>query len=259
MSQMPKIQVCIPIKNDAQHLPTFLEQIKKLSYPHELLKITWMYGRSVDNTLEIIQSFHKDNDFTFTIYKDPVYNNVTHSAMWMADVCNAFKQAWHGEEYALFLDVDLELLPENLVETLVKQNKDIIAPYIYVNEDNVKRFYDTYVFRYQGQKFSNLQVNEKEYDMFNPPFTKRKKPVELDSVGTCILIKSEPYIKVNWENPAPHYQFCKNARKLGYKVYALPSLEVYHKDVRNEPMHASVEYLISKGLLPQHILEKMKE
>jgi len=77
-------------------------------------------------------------------------------------------------------------------------------------------------------------------------------------VGTFFLIKRKVFLEVNWDNPVPHLQFNLNARKKGYKVYALPYLKIYHANIENlEAPHYPVEYYVQKGLLPASELEKI--
>ncbi len=254
--EWPRIMICLLTKNDAKYLPRFLETMSKLDYPKEKLRWVWIYGKSTDNTLEIILDFHKKHSYDFEIYEEFPIHMPVKSSLYLAELCNAFKDLYQDEEFVLFADTDIIRVPSNTLKELVKVKKDIVAPYVYV--EGTEQFFDTYVFRINGWKFEKVILNGKEYNLMNPPFKDAKEPVELDSVGTFLLIRGEVFKKVRWENPAPHLQFCKNARKLGYKVYALPYIKIYHANVLKEgEYHFPVEYYVMKGILPESELRKV--
>ena len=94
----------------------------------------------------------------------------------------------------------------------------------------------------------------------DPPFKEEKVPIQLDSVGTFYLIKAKVFKEVPFDNPCPAYQFCKNARKKGYTVWALPSLVIEHANVEGlETPHLPLEWYVSRRILPASELEKLKE
>jgi len=252
----PRIMICLLTKNDAKYLPRFLATMNKLDYPKTKLRWVWIYGKSKDNTLQIILDFHKKHSYKYEVYEEFPIHMPVRSSLYVAELCNAFKELYKDEEYVLFADTDVVQVPRNTLKEMVKVNKDIVAPYVYI--EGTKQFFDTYVFRINGYRFDKVVLNGKVYDSLNPPFKDEKKPVELDSVGTFILIKGEVFKRVRWENPAPHLQFCKNARKLGYKVYALPYIKIYHANVLKEgEYHLPVEYYVQRGVLPESELEKV--
>jgi len=256
MNKWPKIMVCLLTKNDGKYLPRFLESMSKLDYPKEKLRWVWIYGESVDNTLDIILKFHEEQPYKFEVYEEPVVDMPIRSSLYVAELCNEFKKLYRGEEFVLFADTDLVRIPKNTLKELVRVNKDIVAPYVYI--EGTKQFYDTYVFRVKGWRFDKAILDGKEYGPWNPPFKDKKEPVELDSVGTFLLIKSEVFKKVKWENPAPHLQFCRNARKKGFKVFALPYIKIYHANViQDGEFHYPVEYYVMRGVLPESELKKV--
>jgi len=255
--EWPRVMIALLTKNDAKFLPKFLEAMKKLDYPKDKLRWVWIYGRSIDNTLDIILGFHKKESYKYEIYEEPLIERPVSSSLYNAEFCNLFKEVYRGEDFVLFADTDVIEIPTSTLKEMVKLNLDIVAPYPYRREGNILVFYDTYIFRYKEWKFEHVEINGKVYDHLNPPFKDLKKPVELDSVGTFILMKGEVFKKVSWSNPAPHLQFCLSARKLGYKVYALPYLKVIHATLKDEAPHYPVEWYVSKGVLPSSELKKV--
>jgi len=255
--EWPSILVAILTKNDAKYLPKFLKAMKELDYPKDKLRWVWIYGKSIDNTLDIILNFHKKENYKFEIYEEPVIERLLPSSLYNAELCNAFKDFYKEEDFVLFADTDVIEIPKNTLKEMVKVNLDIVAPYPYLREGKRIRFYDSYVFRYKSWKFEHVEENGKVYDVYNPIFKDEKKPVELDSVGTFLLIKGEVFKKVKWSNPAPHLQFCLSARKLGFKVYGLPYLKIFHANVGGEEPHYPVEYYVRMKLVPASELGKV--
>ena len=256
----PKILICITSKNDALHLDKFLKEMENLDYPKENLRWVWMYGKSVDFTLQKILDFHKNHTYKYEIYEEPLFYNITRSSMWIADVCNAFKKTIQDEDFVLFPDTDICRIPKDTLTRLVEANKDVIAPYVWIDGTKPIRFFDTYAFRVKKQPYGRVVLEGKNYNAWNPPFKESKVPVKMDSVGTFILIRAEVFRQVSWENPAPHFQFCKNARKAGFTVWSLPSVNIYHANIeRTEKLHGSIEYFVATGVLDRSVLAKMKD
>jgi len=251
--------ICILAKNDAKYLPKFLEAMKNLDYPKDKLKWVWLYGKSVDDTLQIILDFHKKESYKFEVYEDPVFERLLPSALYNARLCNEFKKLYQGEEYILFPDSDIVELPPKTLKELIRADKDIVAPYVYRRtKDNKEVFYDTYVFRFHGWKFEHVEHEGIVYGYESPIFMALKEPVELDSVGSFFLIKSKVFQSISWDNPVPHLQFCNNAREAGFKVWALPYLKVYHANLdETEAPHFPLEWYVERGFLPQEELTKV--
>jgi len=252
--------IAILAKNDAKHLPRFLETMSKLDYPKNKLKWVWMYGKSIDSTLDLILEFHKKNpEYKYEVYEEPVFHNPTRSAMYIAVPCNEFRKLLTDEDFVLMVDTDIGVLPPETLQVLIKQGKDIIAPYPYIENSNPRQFYDTYVFRYANQRFENLVIDGKKYNAWNPPFENEKQPIQLDSVGTCWLTKANVFKEIAFDNPAPAYQFCKNARKAGYTVWTLPSLQIEHINIiGQEQPHFPLEWYVARGILPKEELGKLQ-
>lgn len=258
--QLPNIMICLLSKNEAKSLPQFFKAMEQLDYPKEKLRWVWMYGRSVDDTLSLIQEFHKKNSYKYEIYEEPVFERLLASSLYNARLCNEFKNLYKKEEFVLFIDSDVIEMPPETLKELVKVDKDIVAPYPYRKDSaGSEFFYDTYVFRFHGWKFERIEYQGKVFDYSNPIFKDEKKPVEIDSVGTCLLIKANVFLEVDWDNPVPHLQFCNKARSKGFKVWALPYLKIYHVDVTeiNESPHFPLEWYVMRGILPVEEMEKV--
>jgi len=237
----PRVMICLATKDDNKYANKFLEQWLHISYPKDKMKFIIIFGGKKPQEMIHFFTIH---DFMFEVYEEPSFNNIAMCSLWIADVYNHFKKFYNGEEFVLICDTDLSWLPSDLILRLIASDKDVVAPYIW-QEYAHSIFFDTYIFRYNNGKHFGT----------SPPFG--NKAIEMESVGSIFLVKGEVFNKVKWENPAPHLQFCKNARRQGYKVWALPHLGVRHADVRKE-YHPTVEDLVRNKVLPQEVLKKMR-
>ena len=246
--------LCLLTKNNARLLPQFFKAMEQLDYPKEKLRWVWMYGKSIDFTLKLILEFHaKHPEYKYQVYEEPPIERPIRSSLCNALLYEEFKSLWRGEPFILFLDTEIEEIPPNALKKLIKADKDIIAPYIYLSKSNL--FYSSYLFYLDGQRFDLIFKDGHRHTIADPPFKYEKEPVELDSVGTMVLIKSEAFLETQWANPIPFYQFCKNAKAKGLKVWAMPCIKVYHS--RIEDSRYLLEWYVAKGVLPETELSKI--
>jgi hypothetical protein len=147
---------------------------------------------------------------------------VAYSSAQIGAIYQDFQEAVKAsdEEYILLADADLMTMPSNLIPRLRALDKDIVAPYVYMRNCIPRMFYDSYVFRLNGYR----------YHPFRQPMN-NNQPINLDSVGTCFLVKRKPFLDVPNDNPYPHMKFCNDARKKGYEVWADPRINVIHLDL----------------------------
>jgi hypothetical protein len=251
VGEYPKILIVTPTKGDAHYLKRHIKAWENVDYPREKLRWVWIVGDSGDNTLSILEDYFSKRTWQCEIYAEPKFDNLTGNSMWIADVMNAARNAYRDEDFVVICDSDiLKIQPSTLME-LVKLDLDIVAPYPW-HEGREKDFFDTYVFRL---------LDGTPFPVHDVPYKNSKNPVELASVGTMVIIRGNVFKSVEFDNPAPTLQFCKNARKKGYKVWGIPWLKVLHADVGKEGQkenHGSPEDFVKKGILPKSVLEKLR-
>jgi len=248
--EYPSILILTPTKNDAHYLPRHFKAWEKVDYPREKIRWVWIYGESTDDTMNILNKYFSKGRWNCEIYFEPQFENLTKSAMWIADVMNSFKKIYRGEDFVILSDSDIVKISPMLLNELVSLDLDIVAPYVW-HHGRRNDFFDTYVFRdLKGNKYSHHNV----------PHMDSKEPIELSSAGTMLLVKGKIFKKVKFDNPCPMLQFCKNARKEGYKVWAAPWVKIFHADVFKEmkESHFSPEHYVESGVLPKSILRKVK-
>lgn len=247
----PTILIVSPTKNDARYLERHLQAWEKVDYPRARIRWVWMYGRSVDKTLEILEKYFSSGKWNAEIYEEPPFENKTNSAIWIADVLNALRKTYNNEDFVVIDDTDIIRIPPTTLRELIDLDLDIVSPYVWIEGTNPKQFFDTYVFR---------DLDGNKYPAFDLPNLDSPDPIELSSVGSFVVVKGSIFERIEFENPIPNLQFCRNAGKKGYKVYGIPWVNIYHANVfreRNE-IHLPVEWYVEQGKLPKEVLEKVR-
>lgn len=212
------IAVFVPVKNCAIWLLRFLQGINKLK---DISRIVFCYGQSQDPTLTILKTWMEYTKHYVQIFEEPRLGGAMSSAE-IAGIYREFQQIMKegDEEYALLLDADIMRMQTNLVPKLKNLDKDIVAPFVWTLFHQPPQFYATYTFR----------LDKCRFHPFKPP-TGGGKPFQVDSVGTCLLVKREPFLEVEYQDPYPHIKFCNAARQKGYEVWADPRTTVQHVDL----------------------------
>jgi len=213
------VMIATMIKDSAQWLPNYWESMKALDYPKKKLRIVFMYGKSNDETLELLKKYKKENIVPFDVFEERRDPSLKQGSFTAASIYNEYRKLLKNkEDYVLFMDSDVVFSPDLLTE-LLKVDADIVAPYIWAGN---RYFYDSFMFR----------INNRNFDSQRPAGLGKDYPIEVDSVGTCFLNKREVWANIPSFNPYPEISYCAIARKCGYQVVAVPYIGVKHVDVR---------------------------
>ena len=249
----PKVAVIIPVKNVESFIVRHLENWKDLCYPKDRFRLYFMDGYSTDRTRELIEKYCKKNRINYEIHLEPKYSNPINASGWIADTMKAFRKYLKDEEYVAIVDADIIYWNPFLLGQLLIENVDIIAPYVYT-EPTGKISYDTKsaATRY----FYDCTLFRRDSYLFpKKVFWKQAKGlIEMDSVGSFVLVKREVYDNCYWDNPLPTLQFLLDARKLGYRIWTKPKARVFHRYFTNG--HKSIEQHVKEGRLPKSVLAK---
>ena len=213
------VLIGIPVHNCSPWLQRTLDSLDSLDYPKDRLRIVFLYGNSIDETLDILRDYVSHNSRA-EVYKEPIDEGLQRARDHLgAYLFNDFKEVLRDEDYFLYLSSEIVKIPSNLLKELIRVNSDIIAPYVWTEDK--KYYYDTWHFRCNGYRF---HPND-------PPGKNCTTPIYVDTVGGCVLIRENVFRSIPFSNPYPLLQFCESARKVGYKVLACPYLEVEHFDM----------------------------
>ncbi len=137
-------------------------------------------------------------------------------------------------EYLLFLNSDMELVDNKLIEMykyLIKNSRiGIIAPK-YLNTDLSDQG-SAWPPQTPLNAFKEFWLGQKTYSKYIP---QSKEPVEVFSVsGGAMMIKKSLFNKIGgWDKRYFMYfedlELCRQVRKLGYKIYYFPECSFIHR------------------------------
>ncbi|QLQ79112.1 hypothetical protein HG537_0B04600 [Torulaspora globosa] len=150
-----RILFCVPLRDAAEHLPRFFTHLSEMSYPHNLIDLSFLVSDSSDDTmgvllqhLQVAQS-QKDKTKRFgniEIYeKDfgqaigqsfsdrhgfaaqgPRRKLMARARNWLGSVALKPYHSW-----VYWRDVDVEIAPVSIMEDLMHHDKDVIVPNVW--------------------------------------------------------------------------------------------------------------------------------
>jgi glycosyltransferase involved in cell wall biosynthesis len=222
----PSVSIVSLIRQDSVYLKSYFGQIENLSESickidtinlvHDVLKdgklSPLLSEKSQDSRIILIPEL--SSDIQVVDFEEKV-------AQWAAIANQGIESALRANsDYILFLESDL-CFPFDLLDQLAPLNLDIVAPLIYLGIN----FYDSWGFR-------DLDGNKIYQFSAQPGKGFFDGPIELSSVGSCVLFKSDIFKKgVRFRLP---YEtgllagVCMDARELGYRVWVDPTTCISH-------------------------------
>jgi glycosyltransferase involved in cell wall biosynthesis len=184
-----KVLILTPLKNAEKFLEGYLKSIYELTYPHELLSIAFLESDSVDNTysrmLTNLSALKKDFSSVSLWKKDFGFHIPSGTPRWVEYIQKERRSvlaksrnhllfhALTSEDWVLWLDVDIIEYPPNIIQHLLKSEKDIVQPHC-VRKYGGKSF-DLNAWRERGKYYMHDLRNEGDL-------------VKLDSVGGSMLL-----------------------------------------------------------------------
>lgn len=227
---MSKVMICSIFRDSEEYLNRYFVQVSnQIGYPPQSLKYVFVEGDSKDNTYKRLIEWKGPHSNVVVKKVDtgkPYHGSVVHPERFkvLAQVANAAIEEMNDSvDYILWLESDL-IIGNNLINSLVKCNKDIVAPFVYCGIKKTietTHFYDTWAFRKNGQLFTA-----------GYPFLKGlkfNKLFKVDSAGSVLLVKAEIVRKgARFTDKEAIVGFCYGAREMGYEVWAAPHIGVGH-------------------------------
>ena len=247
----PLVLIGFVARNAESTLPRFLEQIDNLDYPKNRLRYACVEGGSTDKTREIILEWMKTKKNVFFIQHDMDDNELSHrermfcsSNLWRHYVKTAFKGV-EPVDYVFQCDVDVTGIPPETLRTLIALDVDIVAPYIYVdNENHVQNqwrggnsFYDLWGYRHLHGPHPGIQWNYSIHEYYKRNMD-RDKTIQADTVkrllpmecvgANPILAKREVYEAIWYTGRKATPGWCGLAREHGFRVWSYPDIGCIH-------------------------------
>lgn len=251
----PVLILC-PVKDAARFLPRFMENLRSLTYAHELISIAFLESDSRDGTAAIIETeltalarefrraelFRHDFDFRSELPRwDPGIQRRRRATL--ARSRNyLLSRALRDEEWVLWMDVDVAAYPPDLLEQLLAPEREIVVPHCVTSAGGPT--FDLNTFRLDAD------AGERDWSPYlvdgilQPPrgagrlyleSFRDSALIEVDAVGGSVLfIRADLHREGLIFPVAPYRQHIETeglallARDMGYACFALPRLEVIH-------------------------------
>ncbi len=125
------------------------------------------------------------------------------------------------DDILVYVESDLVWKPEtimNLIHRVVDLDYDVIAPLIFADEN----FYDVFVYRgLDGERFGPFKP-------YHSSLAGKELPVEVSSVGSCLVMKAEVARKCQIRNDMALLGFCADVREKGYRIFVDPMERIEH-------------------------------
>lgn len=150
-----RILFCVPLRDAAQHLPMFFKHMDQMTYPHNLIDLSFLVSDSSDDTMGVLlfhlQQFqsHQDKSKRFgnieIFEKDfgqvigqsfsdrhgfaaqgPRRKLMARARNWLGSVALKPYHSW-----VYWRDVDVETIPKSILEDLMHHDKDVIVPNVW--------------------------------------------------------------------------------------------------------------------------------
>lgn len=261
-----RIVILTPICDVAHLLKTYMEQLAKLSYPHELISVYLGEDSSSDRTFDMAKLITEDlkNEYGFNDAAVYHFNNSGGIHGTWNDVhqrTSQFERRAHiakarnkltkiglqngNFEYVLWIDSDIKELPEDLIQQLLFPNADVVVPSCLFLSGDYKRNFDKNSWRETPGSLEDQKDLPKDIlivegysstlRIYLPDLRAEGRIVPLDGVGGCsLLVKASchrrglifPDYILN--HAVETEGLAKMARFMGYSVVGLPFVEVFH-------------------------------
>lgn len=150
-----RILFCVPLRDAAEHLPRFFKHLSEMTYPHNLIDLSFLVSDSTDDTMNVllihlqqiqsqenkflrfgnIEIFEKDfgqiigqsfSDRHGFAAQGPRRKLMAKARNWLGSVAIKPYHSW-----VYWRDVDVETIPKTIMEDLMHHDKDIIVPNVW--------------------------------------------------------------------------------------------------------------------------------
>lgn len=150
-----RILFCVPLRDAAEHLPRFFKHLNEMTYPHNLVDLSFLVSDSSDDTMNTLLSnlqqaqsqenklmrfgnieiFEKDfgqiigqsfSDRHGFAAQGPRRKLMARARNWLGSVAIKPYHSW-----VYWRDVDVETIPTTIMEDLMHHDKDVIVPNVW--------------------------------------------------------------------------------------------------------------------------------
>jgi GT2 family glycosyltransferase len=217
-------------RNSSHGIVAYMNRIAEYAKfrPEDTVRVVAVEGDSTDNTRAMLSCEAKKRNISLDLrthnHGKRVFGSTEDSERLKAlsGVGNSiFDGVSENDDCLVYIESDLTWRPldiDELVKAALEQrdNFDVIAPLVMAG----KCFYDIWGYRYGGQRFSPFHPFHFSVDHKNHEIS------ELDSAGSCLVMRTEVARKCRIRNDYALVGWCRDARSKGFRIGLLPSSEV---------------------------------
>lgn len=252
----PPLLICTPVKDAARHLPRFVANLRRLSYPHSRIALAFLESDSADGTYATLEAllpelraefaraelFKADFQYRADGPRWAPSQQLRRRSILAQSRNELLARALAAEEWVLWIDVDVADWPADVIERLLAAGKEIVVPNCIVAPGG--RTFDYNTFRLKPGA-ADLDWSPYVIDgILQPPIgfgrlylndLRRYSLVEIDAVGGAMLLVRAELHRRGLRFPEEPYKLhieteglALLARELGVSCWGLPNLEIVH-------------------------------
>lgn len=253
--------ILTPLRDAAPFIEKFTDVINTLTYPHELIRISFAEEGSTDNSFnmalkaaEKLRNEYKFKDavvhkLPFVGNKNPRWNRHNKKIQFerrshLAKVRNALtKLAFRNDSWILWLDVDVVKLRPDTVQQFLFSNKDVMVASVYFQMNPFFVFRKALAYDlFERNTFNETLHDGQVHRIYTSDIISLGREVPIQFTGSCVMMIRgkcvqnglhfpEEYIRIpGVVNPGLESEgLGLLANKMGFGVYALPFLEAFHE------------------------------
>lgn len=273
-----RILFCVPLRDAAEHLPRFFNHLNTMTYPHNLIDLSFLVSDSSDDTMGVLLSnlqnaqsqkdkskrfgnieiFEKDfgqiigqsfSDRHGFAAQGPRRKLMARARNWLSSVAIKPYHSW-----VYWRDVDVETIPETIMEDLMHHDKDVIVPNVWRPLPDWLGNIQPYDLNSWKESEGGMQLAESldedavivegypEYATWRPHLAYMRDPngdpeeeMELDGIGGVSILSKAKVFRSGSHFPAFSFQkhaeteaFGKLSRAMNYNVVGLPHYVIWH-------------------------------
>lgn len=241
------ITIAAPIRNREWILPLYLDRLINLDYPKKLIELFFVINDSTDSTQDILLAFQKKYAHLFRKIRFEIYNrNVpmdnreqkvrTNYTYHHLSKLKNFIMSRVKTDYLLFVDTDI-LIPSDIINNLLKHNKDIVSGLIwngYLLSPNKPYLYPN-IMKSDGRAYHHI-VNHIVKNADADIFSSASALMKVDLTGAVILLSRKVYksIKYGFHPQGEDAYFCKMAQDKGFEIFC--DLGIFCRHIMSEKL-----------------------
>ncbi|MDY8021265.1 hypothetical protein [Paenibacillus polymyxa] len=219
-----------PIRNRAWILPVYLQHIHDIDYPKAKIELSFLINDSEDISLDILNSFKKENKHIYKNIRIEVYNrnapvdkrdlNIRNNFIYdhLSKLRN-YIMSKVKTDHLMFIDTDILVQPD-IINNLLNHNKDIVSGLIwngYVVRPEKPYLYPNIMKLNNKGYFEHIVNNQVK----NAPLVSSPTLMEVDLTGAVILLSRKVYksVKYGFHPQGEDAYFCKMAQSKGFELF----------------------------------------